>query len=162
MSISLRFSHFSGVEYRCLILLLGGQQWSKQTSVINTKLSVLIKNRKHPSFEGCFGLLMRQHYKPPLLTGPCIVRSRSPKRNQVFWMLEPSGTSMQHYYVNDRAQSTSNDHEVHRADCYWVQFIHSKTYLGYFSSCAPTVAVARTIYPDSNGCKTCSITCHTT
>lgn len=64
-----------------------------------------------------------------------------------------------YYYVNDHAQA-SGDHEVHRSDCYYVQFIESKTFLGSFLSCGPAVAVAKTIYPTADGCAYCSPACN--
>jgi len=66
------------------------------------------------------------------------------------------------YWVNDNAQSGSNDHEVHRDGCVWLPKIVSKTYLGDFSNCQEAVRKARTVYRDSNGCATCSPQCHTT
>lgn len=64
------------------------------------------------------------------------------------------------YYVNDNAQS-NGDHEVHVSSCVWIPFITSKTRLGDYASCGPAVAKAKTIYPRSNGCATCSLACHT-
>lgn len=65
---------------------------------------------------------------------------------------------MDHYYVNDQAQSTG-EHEVHKEDC--TYFPSGRTYLGYFSSCRNAVAEARTIYTNVDGCYTCSRECHT-
>jgi hypothetical protein len=66
------------------------------------------------------------------------------------------------YWVNDNAQSGSNDHEVHKDGCSWLALIESKTYLGDYPTCQVAVKKAKTIYRDSNGCIYCSPTCHTT
>ncbi|MYD93353.1 MAG: hypothetical protein F4Y02_06615 [Chloroflexi bacterium] len=68
---------------------------------------------------------------------------------------------MADYYVNDRAQD-NGDHEVHEDGCYWLGLAKSTTYLGNFSSCHGAVRKAKTIYRQSNGCKHCSLPCHTT
>ena len=68
---------------------------------------------------------------------------------------------MEHYYVNDTAQSESGDHEVHENGCYWLSLVTSKTYLGMFLSCYEAVTKAKEIYPTADGCKHCSIDCHT-
>ena len=62
---------------------------------------------------------------------------------------------MARYYVNDNAQR-NGDHEVHTTGCPYLPMIVNKTYLGDFSSCAPAVRAAKRIYPQSNGCWTCS------
>ena len=68
---------------------------------------------------------------------------------------------MAEYYVNDTEQK-NGDHEVHERGCYWLSIAHSTTYLGDFSSCEPAVAKAkRDHYRQSNGCKHCSLPCHT-
>ena len=66
---------------------------------------------------------------------------------------------MARYYVNDRAQN-NGDHEVHRTGCRYLPLIVSKTYLGDYYSCSPAVTAAKRIYPQSNGCATCSPACH--
>ncbi|MCY4128254.1 MAG: hypothetical protein OXG15_03300 [Gammaproteobacteria bacterium] len=69
--------------------------------------------------------------------------------------------SYQHYYVNDNAQSTSGDHEVHHTECPFYPFIKKKTYLGYFDGCEDAMEEARKKYPFSaDGCSTCSPACH--
>jgi hypothetical protein len=68
---------------------------------------------------------------------------------------------MPDYYVNDRAQDNSGDHEVHKDGCMWLGMVHSKTYLGDFASCFGAVAKAKTIYYSSDGCKYCCPDCHT-
>ncbi|WP_079640711.1 hypothetical protein [Sphingobacterium nematocida] len=67
---------------------------------------------------------------------------------------------MTKYYVNNRAQ-TNGDHEVHKQECSWLALAASTTYLGEHSACYTAVARARTIYRQSNGCKYCSPSCHT-
>lgn len=64
------------------------------------------------------------------------------------------------YYVNDNAQA-NGDHEVHRADCYWLGLVQSKTDLGYHSGCSSAVAAAKLRYWKSNGCAYCAAACHT-
>lgn len=66
-----------------------------------------------------------------------------------------------HYYVNDNAQWNSNDHEVHKLGCSYLEQARSKTYLGLFSTCGEAVTAAKRIYPDSNGCAWCVPACHT-
>lgn len=65
------------------------------------------------------------------------------------------------YYVNDTAQASSGDHEVHVSTCSWVPLINSKTDLGDHSSCSGAVSKAKTIYSPSNGCAYCCPDCHT-
>ena len=65
---------------------------------------------------------------------------------------------MAQYYVNDKAQSGSGDHEVHVSSCRWIPHIVSKTRLGDYASCGPAVAKAKTIYPHSDGCETTGVT----
>jgi hypothetical protein len=65
---------------------------------------------------------------------------------------------MASYYVNNRAQA-NGDHEVHVYGC--VYFPSDRNYLGEFTSCAPAVTEAKKTYSQSNGCATCSPTCHT-
>ena len=67
---------------------------------------------------------------------------------------------MDSYYVNDNAQS-NGDHEVHKDDCYWLSLVTSKTYLGLFASCFGAVLKAKESYPTADGCKHCSLACHT-
>jgi len=50
------------------------------------------------------------------------------------------------YYVNDNAQASSGDHEVHVSTCTWLPLIKSKTPLGNYLSCSGVVAKAKTIY----------------
>jgi hypothetical protein len=62
------------------------------------------------------------------------------------------------YNVNNRAQS-NGDHEVHTENCTFLP--SDKKYLGEFSNCTEAVKEAKKTYTKSNGCKTCSNTCHT-
>lgn len=64
------------------------------------------------------------------------------------------------YYVNKNAQ-TNGDHEVHNENCRYLHSIENRKYLGEFSNCSDAVKEAKKTYPKSNGCKTCSISCHT-
>ena len=68
---------------------------------------------------------------------------------------------MARYHVNDNAQPDSGDHEVHKEGCYWLSLVTSRTYLGDFVSCFGAVQKAKGIYWKSNGCKHCSLACHT-
>jgi hypothetical protein len=68
-----------------------------------------------------------------------------------------------HYYVNDKRQPevSNRNNEVHAEGCYWLTLVASKTYLGYFWSCAPAVAEARKKYPfTADGCIHCCPDCH--
>ena len=67
---------------------------------------------------------------------------------------------MANYYVNDTSQP-NGDHEVHEDGCYWLTLVASRTYLGDFLSCFPAVAKAKLTYSTANGCKHCSLACHT-
>lgn len=68
---------------------------------------------------------------------------------------------MPNYVVNDNAQN-NGDHEVHKTSCIWFPKIKSYTSLGSHDSCASAVKEAKKVYPQSNGCETCSKPCHTT
>lgn len=67
---------------------------------------------------------------------------------------------MADYYVNKNAQ-TNGDHEVHKAGCGWMPKEHNRMYLGSFTSCHGAVREAKQYYSQSDGCKHCSIDCHT-
>ena len=64
------------------------------------------------------------------------------------------------YYVNKNAQS-NGDHEVHTTGCSWLPKAENRIYLGDFLSCHPAVTEARNHYTQVNGCKHCSLPCHT-
>ncbi len=65
---------------------------------------------------------------------------------------------MDHYYVNDEAQST-DEHEVHKEGC--TYFPNNRTYLGYYINCQFAVKQAKKLYRNVDGCYTCSRPCHT-
>ncbi len=67
---------------------------------------------------------------------------------------------MPNYIVNDNAQPTG-EREVHEMNCRYVPQIISYTKLGYHSNCQSAVIAARQYYPDVDGCKVCSSSCHT-
>ena len=62
------------------------------------------------------------------------------------------------YYVNNNAQA-NGDHEVHKDGCTYMP--HNRTYLGDHPSCHFAVAKAKITYRTANGCRYCSIQCHT-
>jgi len=64
------------------------------------------------------------------------------------------------YYVNKQAQS-NGDYEVHKADCSWLPSVENRRYLGSFTNCHDAVKEAKKYYSQSNGCKHCSLECHT-
>lgn len=64
------------------------------------------------------------------------------------------------YYVNNISQ-INGDHEVHAADCNFAHLMIAKKYLGEFPSCLGAVMEARKMYATANGCKYCSLPCHT-
>lgn len=64
------------------------------------------------------------------------------------------------YYVNKNTQS-NGDHEVHRDGCKDMPADANRIYLGSFTECADAVKAAEKEYEQVNGCKTCSIECHT-
>ena len=68
---------------------------------------------------------------------------------------------MEKYYVNNNAQLDSGDHEVHKDGCYWLSIAKDTKYLGLFTSCHEAVRQAKLIYRTADGCKHCSIDCHT-
>ncbi len=67
---------------------------------------------------------------------------------------------MASYYVNKNAQS-NGDHEVHTSGCIWLPDVNNRKYLGEFDNCRGAVIEAKKTYPQSNGCKHCSLPCHT-
>jgi hypothetical protein len=64
------------------------------------------------------------------------------------------------YYVNKKAQP-NGDHEVHTKNCFYLQISENRKELGDFSNCSDAVKEAKKTYSQSNGCKTCSKSCHT-
>lgn len=67
---------------------------------------------------------------------------------------------MPRYYVNKNAQS-NGDHEVHQMECPTPADEENRLYLGTFDSCHAAVSEAKKHYSQSNGCKNCSLDCHT-
>lgn len=67
---------------------------------------------------------------------------------------------MKRYYVNETAQ-INGDHEVHEEGCFWLSQATYKKNLGLHFNCRTAVQEAKNTFPQSNGCKTCSETCHT-
>ena len=67
---------------------------------------------------------------------------------------------MKKYYVNKNAQP-NGDHEVHDEDCRYLPLVANRIYLGEFSSCYGAVTASKQYYSTTNGCRTCSILCHT-
>lgn len=67
---------------------------------------------------------------------------------------------MKKYYVSKIAQP-NGDHEVHTSDCYWLPKVENRIYLGQFSNCHDAVTEAKKYYSKVNGCKHCSLRCHT-
>lgn len=67
---------------------------------------------------------------------------------------------MDHYYVNENAQSTG-EHEVHKESCKYFPSIKNRKYLGYFSNCSDAVKKAKEYYEEVDGCRECCYACHT-
>ncbi len=64
------------------------------------------------------------------------------------------------YYVNINPQKNGH-HEVHTSVCQYLPNFINRKYLGLFDNCQLAIAQAKKTYPQSNGCKTCSIDCQT-
>ena len=68
---------------------------------------------------------------------------------------------MTSYYVN-KNQQANGDHEVHTDSCRFLPLTQNRVSLGNFTTCAPAVQEAKRLgYSRANGCRTCSIACHT-
>lgn len=67
---------------------------------------------------------------------------------------------MAQYLVNRNAQA-NGDHEVHTTTCPYVPALHNRLDLGYHLSCYTAVQQARLTFRQSNGCRWCSLLCHT-
>ncbi len=68
------------------------------------------------------------------------------------------------YYVSNNPQEPPQgnwEHEVHKETCSWLKLVKSKTYLGDCSSCWDAINKAKKHYSNVDGCKHCSLTCHT-
>lgn len=68
---------------------------------------------------------------------------------------------MAQYYMNKNAQD-NGDHEVHKEGCAWMPLPQNQLALGDHATCQTAVAAAKKIDPDADGCKHCSLECHTT
>ncbi len=66
---------------------------------------------------------------------------------------------MNTYYVNNHPQPNGY-HEVHIEECSYLAKATSVKHLGNYSSCFPAVVAAKSIYPQSNGCRHCCNECH--
>lgn len=64
------------------------------------------------------------------------------------------------YYVN-RQRQANGDHEVHDDACRYLPNPENRLYLGIYPNCIGAVTEAKKTYPTANGCRTCSILCHT-
>ena len=67
---------------------------------------------------------------------------------------------MNKYYVHKK-QDDKGDHEVHKSGCPWMVNVENFIYLGSFEDCKEAVQAAKKYYLKVNGCKHCSIKCHT-
>jgi hypothetical protein len=67
---------------------------------------------------------------------------------------------MANYCMNKNAQY-DGDHEVHREDCSWLPYPENRLWLGDFPSCHGAVAKAKQYDSMADGCKHCSLACHT-
>jgi len=67
---------------------------------------------------------------------------------------------MPKYYVNRQAQP-NGDNEVHKESCSYLPRPENREYLGEFASCHGAVAEAKSRNYNANGCKHCSLDCHT-
>ena len=66
---------------------------------------------------------------------------------------------MARYYVN--ANENEDDHEVHIEDCTHGADEVNRIDLGEHSSCETAVDLAKTHFPNADGCAHCSGDCHT-
>jgi hypothetical protein len=78
----------------------------------------------------------------------------------VFYLTLKTGGIMPNYYVNRNAQE-GGEHEVHRDGCPTPANSENRLYLGNFTSCNAAVVEARKHYDNVDGCKNCSLECHT-
>lgn len=67
---------------------------------------------------------------------------------------------MPRYYVNKNKQS-NGDNEVHIPGCSYFPHTDNAIYLGFFRTCGPAVAEAKSRGYQANGCFYCSNPCHT-
>lgn len=78
----------------------------------------------------------------------------------VLCLVPNQAKTMKIYYVNTNPQP-NGDHEVHAQDCTFIPNFINRKYLGDFVSCDGAVKKAKESHPQSNGCKTCCNSCHT-
>ncbi|MGL5683116.1 MAG: hypothetical protein ACRDDZ_08735 [Marinifilaceae bacterium] len=65
------------------------------------------------------------------------------------------------YYISLTIKNPSNNHEVHREDCYYLPAESNRSYLGLFTNCREAVLKAkRDGYTNVDGCKSCCPDCH--
>ena len=62
--------------------------------------------------------------------------------------------------MNKNAQ-INGDREVHKEGCFWMPSVENKKYLGDFYGCQAAVMEAKKYYYLADGCKHCSLECHT-
>lgn len=69
---------------------------------------------------------------------------------------------MQNYVLNAN-QQLNGDHEVHIIGCIYTPDSKNQIQLGLHFSCTSAVTKAKQLYPEVriNGCRTCSLACHT-
>jgi len=67
---------------------------------------------------------------------------------------------MPQYCVN-RQEQPNGDHEVHAEGCTFWPSPPNAQLLGWHSDCVPAVQAARSYFYRVNGCKFCSLLCHT-
>ena len=68
---------------------------------------------------------------------------------------------MNHYYLNrDTMGNPNHNHEVHKSTCRYLPSALNRVYLGYFSSCAEAMKVAKLYYNNVDACVFCCPECH--
>lgn len=67
---------------------------------------------------------------------------------------------MKRYILNQICEPTGEYH-VHESSCYKLPSYVHQLDLGYHSSCAAAVEMAKKTHPDTTGCYHCSRMCHT-
>lgn len=67
---------------------------------------------------------------------------------------------MPEYCVN-RTEQTNGDHEVHVRGCVYWPAPSNVQPLGLHSTCVTAVQAAHQYYRQVNGCRHCSLPCHT-
>lgn len=64
------------------------------------------------------------------------------------------------YIVNKNAQS-NGDHEVHREGCSTLPQLENQLPLGSHDRCESALSMAKTIFPQADGCANCCPECNT-